>query len=415
MAMKKILMVSCIIFLAYVLRAANISVTPANYETAYANAVDGDILLLDAGTYSAALEFPVGKIITLKKSAEASSMPLLTFAWATTNTATAGSGLILDGLEISLNADYYINFAASSIVEKFIFKNCTIGNINRCLIRATNLSVELHELVLENCLIKDCGANGYCFIWSRGAVNSLTVKNSTMYNYGGEGFFLAQNNDQTNAFSFSMQNNTIFKSGKDGSANYGWCSILVNYAGTSTYNISNNIFYKPFTTADTRMTIVVPAGSGTVTCKNNLVIDYPNFSNPPAAGWDLANLYTGTQNIFKDTLNRDFTLGADFSYKGTDGNYLGDPRWWPGQGGSFSVRQALPEVKAFLNNDMLTVESSQEIQQIELFDLKGNKLLAKPVCGLKTATELPAISNGLYLLKVKTGQELVVRKINIRK
>ena len=410
--MKKILLISFLSLMSAVLFAATITVTPADYESAYNSAADGDILLLDAGTYANALEFPVGKAITLKKLETAASTPILTFSWTITVPPTTGSSLVLDGLEINLNGDYYMIFAEASVVDKFTIKNCTIANINRCLIRATNPGTIMNELTLENNIIKDCGANGYCLVWFREILYNYTVINNTMYNYGGEGFFLGQNNDQTHAFVFNMHNNTIYKSGKDGLADYGWCSILVNYGAESTYNISNNIFNKPFTTADQRVTIVVPAGSGTVTCSNNLAIDYPNFATPPGAGWTYTDNTESTTNCFRDPDNNDFTLDANFSYKGTDGNYIGAPRWWPGQGSAVNDFKEL-QVKAYSNNGFINIELPDKINCIEIYTINGSKMLSMNIEANKAQIDASIYNKGIYILKVASQNKIAIQKINL--
>lgn len=409
--MKKILLSSFFSFLAITMFAATITVTPADYEAVYSSAADGDVLLLDAGTYANTLEFPVGKAITLKKLETAASTPVLTFSWTFTVAPTAGSSLVLDGLEISLNADYYMVFATASIVDKLTFKNCTIGNINRCLIRATNADIAMNELTIENNIIKDCGAGGYCLVWFRSPLNTYTVKNNTMYNYGGEGFYLANNNVQTHAFTFNMVNNTIYKSGKDGDA-YAWCVIGIDYGAASTYNISNNIFSLPFTTADTRKTIIVPAGSGTVTCKNNLVNGFPTFSTAPASGWDLAEVYESTTNYFKDAENHDFTLDASFPYKGTDGKMLGDQRWWPGQGTNAEMFKQQP-VKAYVANGFIMINSLEEIQSVEIYSISGKRMTTLSVHSNVAQINTSSFNKGIYLLKVNQNNKTAVQKISL--
>ena len=122
--MKKILLLSCLLVSTIVVFATTTTVTPANYESVYNSAGDGDILMLDAGTYATALEFPSGKTITLKKFPAAASMPILTFGWLNTAATIAGSGLILDSLDIDYaNQNYFISLMAGCIVDKLIFKN----------------------------------------------------------------------------------------------------------------------------------------------------------------------------------------------------------------------------------------------------------------------------------------------------
>jgi hypothetical protein len=410
--MNKIVL-SFFLLLFYInLFSATIPVTPDTYVAEYTNAKNGDILLLDAGTYSTALAFPSGKTITLKKSSTATTKPVLTFSWNTTEVPVAGSGLILEGLEIDLNADYYINFPESSKMNKLIFTDCIIANVKRCLVRASNNGIETEELTIENCIIKDCGSNGYCLNWHRGILNKMTVKNSTLYNYGGEGLFLANTNAQTHAFSFKMENNTVYQSGKDGSANYAWCSILIGYGAESTYSISNNIICKPFTTAAQRLTIVVPAGSGTVTCKNNLVIDYPNFSVAPAAGWEYANNTESTSNVFKDPANQDFTLDASFSYKGSDGNLIGDPRWWPKQG-SNSELNGQQIVKAVYAKGFIHYHTPEVVSSIEVFTLNGKRMGKQIANEAKGQIDVSNFCKGIYIMKFNSKGKIQTQKVSV--
>lgn len=390
--------------------AATINVTPETFAEAITNAANGDILILDAGTYSTAVDFPVGKVLTLQKLPSAATLPLLTFAWSTSVVPTAGSGLILDGLEISLNNSYYIQFPANSVLDKFVFKNCVISNINRCLVRASNSPATIGELTIDNCIIKECGSGGYSLLYSKAEIASVTIKNSTIYNYQSEGLLLSQT-AQTNTLAFNMVNNTLYQCGKDGA--YSWCTIAGSGA-SSTYNISNNIISKPYSEVSTRTTCAVPAGSGTVTCKNNLVIDYPNFSTAPAAGWDAANNIeeTGT-NYFKDAAKFDFTLVSTFSYKGTDGNYIGAPTWWPSSGSDVSAFNNLP-IKIFANGRMIHLVSDQTIGTVEIYSLNGNKLISKKIDTNQEALNAQNLNTGVYLVNVSNNAKSTTQKIYIK-
>jgi len=407
--MKKNLLFIAFLFIGWYSYSASITVTPENYVAALGTAANGDVLMLDAGTYSTAVNFPVGKTITLQKLASAATMPLLTFAWATSDIPVAGSGLILDGLEISLNNSYYIQFPANSVLDKFIFRNCVISNINRCLVRASNSPTTIGELTIDNCIIKDCGSGGYSLLYSKAEISTVTIKNTTLYNYQSEGLLLSQT-AQTNTLVFNMINNTLYQCGKDGI--YSWCTI-VGSGASSTYNISNNIICKPFSPVSTRTTIAVPAGSGTVTCKNNLVIDYPNFSTPPAAGWDAANNTeeTGT-NYFKDAGNFNFTLVSSFALKGTDGKFIGAPRWWPS--GSYVDQISNPAVKIGYHSGLFKIESAETIGWVGISDLKGNKLFSKNFNSNQAVFESPNLDKGVYLVNVRNSRKNTVQKISIR-
>lgn len=409
--MKKNLLLCFLSLMSAVLFAATVTVTPADYESVYNSATDGDILLLDAGTYATALNFPAGKTITLQKLPTAASTPILTFSWTTEVLPTEGSSLILDGLEINLSASYLMQLAGDVVIDKLMLKNCIISNVNRCIIRATNAGTIINEVSVENCIIKDCGADGWALFYTREILKNLTMKNSTIYNYGGEGLFLANTNPQTHTFTFNMENNTIYKSGKDGEA-YAWCVIATEYASTSTYNISNNIFDMPFTTADTRQTFIVPEGAGSVSCKNNLVNGFPTFSTAPASGWDLANVFESTTTYFKDPANNDFSLDATFPYTGTDGKMLGDQRWWPSQG-SYAKNVKQLQVKAYANNGLITIESPDEINYVEIYTINGSKILAMDIAANKAQIDASIYNKGIYILKVTSQNKIAIQKISL--
>jgi hypothetical protein len=398
--MKRILLSMSMALCSILVFSATINVTPDTYVEAFTTAANGDVLMLDAGTYATVLDFPDGKTITLQKSASAATAPVLSFAWRFAAATTAGSGIKLIGLEINPNVDYYIYPSANSVVAAIEFKNCTISNVNRCLVRASNDPTTLNSLVLENCLIKDCGSKGYSLVWLKGVMADYTVKNCTMTNYQGEGLFLAST-IQTSAFKFSMQNNTVHLSGKDGA--YSWCTInTTSYEPTSTYNISNNIFYKPLTTAETRRTIIVPASGGTVTCKNNLFIDYPNALIAPVAGWDTTNMWVSSVNYFRDVASGDFTLTANFPFKGTDNNFLGAQKWWPGSGSAIAEAEA-QRVKIVVREGLVTLQSVEPIGHTELYDLKGNRLLTKSFNSNAAIVETSNLNPGIYILRLRNN------------
>jgi hypothetical protein len=407
--MKKILLLGSLLIGNLMVFATTTTVTPATYVDVYNSAADGDVLLLDAGTYSTALNFPVAKAITLKKLDTAASTPVLTFSWTTATVPTAGSSLILDGLEINLNNSYVMQLAANVVIDKFILKNCIIGNVKRCIIRATSGGSDITEVTVDNCIVKDCGADGWSLFYTREIIRNLTFKNSTLYNYGGESIFLANTNAQTHTFTFNMQNNTIYKAGKDG-ATFAWCTIPVAYASTSTYNMSNNIFDTPFTTADTRSAFIVLANSGTVTCKNNLAVNYPNiFTTAPGAGWTTSDNNTATTTYYQDVTTNNFTLSSDFPYKGTDNNYLGAPRWWPTSTSIKNINGS--DVEMVIQNGVIKLASANVIESVEVYNVVGTKL-ASQICNNKEASiNTGNFIKGIHLVVVKSEGKTITKKI----
>jgi hypothetical protein len=408
--MKKILLSMCMAVCSVPVISAIINVNPDTYVEAFATASNGDVFMLDAGTYATALDFPDGKTITLQKSATAATTPVLSFSWRFAAATTTGSGLKLIGLEINPNADYYIYPTGNSVVGIIEFKDCSISNIHRCLVRASNDPTTINNLALENTNLKDCGSKGYSLVWLRGKIDNYLIKNCTMTNYQGEGFFLASV-VQTGTFKFTLQNNTIYLSGRDGA--YSWCTIAAtSYDPTSTYTISNNIFYKPSTTSDTRRTILVPANSGSVTCKNNLFVDYPNALIAPVAGWDTTNMWVSSVNYFKDAANGNFSLTANFPYKGTDNNYLGAKNWWP-EGGSAVHSLSDPGMKISVQKGTIQLVSAKTMHAAELYTSKGTRIIVENIHSNMATIDTKTLAKGVYILKVNMESNILTRKISI--
>src|SRR5688500_10579214 len=166
----------------------NRPVTPATLVNVYNNvALDGDTLLLDAGTYSTAIAFPTGKSLTLKADPAAATQPVLTFQLG--EPAGPGGSLCFDGLMINRNADYFFNSTAAQSMNQWKFVNCSIKNINRSLYNSTNSTGNITNFTFDKCLISACGTNGTSFLLVSQTVDSLNVTNSTIYNYIGGDFF----------------------------------------------------------------------------------------------------------------------------------------------------------------------------------------------------------------------------------
>lgn len=55
--------------------AATLTATTSTFSTVYSGAGNGDVILLDAGTYTTAITFPTTNTITIKGNPNASSMP----------------------------------------------------------------------------------------------------------------------------------------------------------------------------------------------------------------------------------------------------------------------------------------------------------------------------------------------------
>ena len=238
--MKKLIL-SLSLTAALGLQAAEVNVSPADLTSAWNNAADGDVLVMSEGSYTGSLTFPSGKTITLK-AADGATVDFLANIRASDETLTNG-GVIFDGFAINPSNDYLFDLSKYGNVKTITMKNCSITGIGRCFLRTSNTGYSVDEIILDGCLIYNCGTNGYNFIYPKHIVKSVSVSNSTLYNYtNGESLFCPNASDATNAFTFNFTNNTVYRWGK--SNDRALAKVAGNYGAGSVYTIKDNIIYK---------------------------------------------------------------------------------------------------------------------------------------------------------------------------
>jgi pectin methylesterase-like acyl-CoA thioesterase len=310
------------------LQAKETPVNPATLKAEYEAAGDGDILLMETGTYSpSGLNMPTGITITLKAAEGASPILNCQIGGSTSNT---GGGLIFDGIEITRGlplADNYFISGDPGDIKILAFKNVTISSIGRCLLRTNTGGYTIEEILFENCMIKDCGT-GWNFLYPKHAVQKLSVKNSTLYNYlRGESFFCPNETYSSNTLEFLFENNTVYK--WSGATNSRAIAKVTNrYSSNSTYIFRNNIVTEH--AGDFLPVMIDLTGGGTVTAQNNLIINYGGYNGGTQSIADLSLSGLGLTAIgFPDPDNGDFTLlsSSPLATAGADGNCIGDPRW----------------------------------------------------------------------------------------
>ena len=270
-----------LLLVAFEMNAANIDVTTSDLSTKYADAQDGDVLVLSEGTYTGTLNFPSGKTITLKAADDANVQFGCTFSGD--NSSLTDGGIVLDGLKINPSNNYFINLNNYGDITKIEVRNCEVSGIGRCFLRTSNEGKSINELLFANSIIHDCGANGWNFLYPKHTVRQLTVTNNTLYNYtGGESFFAPNSTNQSNVFTLIFCNNTIYRWSKGNG--YALCKSEGKYSGESVYVFKDNIVYKGGT--DNVTPKLIQATGGTLTAQNNLVVDYGTYdmSNPVWTG-----------------------------------------------------------------------------------------------------------------------------------
>lgn len=317
------------------LMADEINVTKSSdLPTAVTNAKDGDVLLLASGTYTNAFKFPNGKTITLKAAPDLETAPILTSFEVNGNGMTeANGGLIFDGLDIFLNRNtggcfIYLNKNYGSI-KIISFQNCTMRGVGRCLIRTeldNAADYTIDKISFDNCIIKDFLGNDYNYIAPKHVVKEVSVKNSTLYKYVAESFFIANTADTSVDFNFTFENNTVYKWAKD--SNRALCKVTNKYSANSIYTFKNNIITEPG--ISDVLPKVIDTNSGTVIGQNNLIVNYGGYNGGTQTINDLTLEDLELTNIgFPDPENGDFTIlsSSPLATASTTEGIIGDPRW----------------------------------------------------------------------------------------
>jgi len=328
----------CALFFAlipigWVSAATTTSVTTATYLAAYNAASNGDTLLLATGNYAnTSLPFPSGKTITLKAAENAK--PVVDFCITANNVLLTNGGLIFDSLEVTTTRSYFIDITNYKDIALIKFKNCVIRDIARCLMRSTTgLTGSIMDFSIDNCIIKNCGTSGYNFIWTKHAVKSLSVTNSTLYNYtNGESFFYPNQLYADNILTFKFENNTVYKWAKD--ATRAICNMSVGkYNAASTYSFKNNIITVPGVDGFAPKIILTNVAGGTLIAQNNLIVNYGTYSmTTPTSSTinDLTLAGLGIASIpFPDPALGNFTIYSNtpLATASTTSGVIGDPRW----------------------------------------------------------------------------------------
>lgn len=309
--------------------AATLNANSSNYVSVYNAASDGDIILLDAGTYSTGITFPTSKSITIKGNPNAASLPVITFQLSDA-IGTTGGTLTFDGVMIDrANADYFYSSATANLnIILLKFANCKIQNIKKSLINTTSQTGNITNISIDNCIITASGTSKTSFIFVSQLLNTFSVSNSTIYNYIGGDFFKPNNISTSNTLALSYVNNTMYHSVWD--KGYGWASIDSRYSATSTYLFKNNIF-DTGANGTANAPIFVYKG-GVQTEQNNVKIAYGSSSNQAGGSLSSSNLTT-TSLSYTDPGIGNFKITSvsptlDLSTAGVGSSMVGDPRWY---------------------------------------------------------------------------------------
>lgn len=324
-----------LLLVALTASAADIEVTTSDYTTKIASATDGDVFVMAAGTYTAQIKIPATANITLRAATGAEVIYNSTLG----SDAGAAGGVTFEGIKIQPNNAYFCNLNGSvGNIQTLAFKDCEISptasgtQFSRCLITGGSKSATLGSITIDGCIVRDCGNDGWSFIRPNNVVGSISVTNSTIYNYAGESFFDPQADATTDvAFTATFSNNTLYKVSKVTNYRYALLNLGSKYSNSGvTVTMNDNIIWSvngTFTNDKNYMLRYDPA-VGTVSIRKNLVYDYQvMYGNKASITID--NLtYTGAMP-FTNPATGDFSIDAtgELGTASTTGGAIGDPRW----------------------------------------------------------------------------------------
>jgi hypothetical protein len=420
--MKKILLsllLTTSLSVAYATKTPVASAT--ELSTALTAATSGDTLLLAGGTYASPITFQSGKTITLKSAGTGSVIFTSTIGGTATDT---GGGLILDGIVINRGNSYVMDGSTFGNVDLVAFHNDTIMNVNRCLVRGGNATAtNLGTIEITNCIVTGCGSSGYCFLYPKFNVSTVSIRNNTFIRYyGGESLFRPQVSNTSNVLNFTFENNTVYKWSK--ASSYAICYSAALQSTSSNYTIKNNIIAEPGVAGVTPRVLVVTGGN--IVEKNNLIVNYGRLgiTTPTSADTTVTplsyNLYdpaigfqdttkTVTMNVAGTAVSfGDFHIlsTSPLAKASTTGGIIGDPRW-------LKTITALNNLS--INNSIRAYRNANGVQLTELplnssiciYSLSGMLL----VNDVNTQSSYTALVNSPCLIRVVNKETVAVVKL----
>lgn len=293
------------------------------------------MFVMAAGTYTTAVKIPATANITLRAADDAEVIYNATLG----SDASAAGGITFEGIKIQPNNAYFCNLNGSvGNIQTLTFRNCEISpaasgtQFNRCLITGGDISSTIGSIVIDGCIICNCGNDGWSFIRPNNVVQSFSMTNSTMYNYAGESMFDPQNNNTTDvAFTATVTKNTFYKMSKVTNYRYAVLNLVSRYNNAGVViNFNDNIIWSvngTYTTDKNYLLRYDPA-NGTVNIKNNLVYKYDVMYGNKAS-IIISNLtYTGTMPFTNPGAgNFSISASSELATASTTGGPVGDPRW----------------------------------------------------------------------------------------
>lgn len=316
----------------------DVYVNPQNFVEKYNAAEDGSKFIMASGTYTTSIALAV-KNHKYTFVPDENAKPVFAGSFYSENPEIFSGSLSFSGVDFDLTttASNVLQFKRAGL-SSFEIKNASIKGIKQSLFITEGVSEHpISKIVLENCIIDGSAATGGSFIQPDSRiVNSISIKNSTIFNYEkGNNFLILQKKDAANeTVSINFESNTIYNAGNQ--TGNGFVLVDNQYNSASAYTFKNNIMQderqnaKPIYLFNSNNA----SGSGKLVIDNNLLVGVSSqltkgtVTVTESNAKTLAGLGLTALSYPNPVLgNFSFSKNSPLAKAALDGGVLGDPRW----------------------------------------------------------------------------------------
>lgn len=390
--------------------AEHVVTNATEFNTAWTSYQEGDVIVFDAGTYTALGDKKVTKSVTLKASPTALSTPVLT---GVQFIMEASCNFICDGLEVYFDEEgasaptgkYFLQAVHANMLNGTIaeisIKNSNIHGFGRGLIRADNGTnfATITNLNIDNCLIWDMGRNsvGYSTIGVKTAkISNATIKNTTFYN-SPNGTWNSE--DLSTPINFLMENCNVLKTTTATSK-----LIITNKTNPgSVFTIKNCIISDSYDASSDRMQIKLADAIDEATVTGHL--DNSILANHFAEQKVFGPLTTNTE-IAVTSLTIDYSQWRITTSPQLIAS-IGDPRW------SLNIttginKQLLENTTLTMLDNQLQIKNIPQGTKVDVFTMSG--ALVKSIQANHNLLSIP-VNADMLLVRITHGSSVKHYKV----
>ncbi|MFH6996582.1 pectinesterase family protein [Flavobacterium sp. FlaQc-57] len=315
----------------------DVYVNPQNFVEKYNAAEDGSKFIMASGTYTTTTDLAV-KNHKYTFVPDENAKPVFAGTFYSENPEIFSGTFKFDGVDFDLTNANFMQFKKGAGLASLEIKNAAIKGIKQSLLVTEGTSENpISKIALDNCIIDGSSAEGGNFIQPDSRiVNSVSIKNSTIFNYTkGNNFLALQKKDAANeVLNVTIESNTIYNAcSQEGTA---FVFIDNQYSATSTYTFKNNIMQdeRENPKAINLFSSNNANGAGKLVLDNNLLVGVSSKAIKGTVTVTETNIKTLT-GLGMATLsypnpaigNFSFSKNSPLAKASLEGNALGDPRW----------------------------------------------------------------------------------------